>query len=77
MRLILNQKLTPGGGLAKFQEQLKGLGQQLGLNGTIVVFVPTANQSAVLRNHPCHNNYHSSSRIKIPTSVLPPHRRLP
>ena len=42
----LNQKLAPGGGLANFQEQLKGLGQQLGLNGTIVVFVPTANQSA-------------------------------
>jgi len=42
----LNQKLAPGGSLANFQEQLKGLGQQLGLNGTIVVFVPTANQSA-------------------------------
>jgi cytoskeletal protein RodZ len=32
----LNQKLTPSGGLAKFQEQLKGLGQQLGINGTIL-----------------------------------------
>jgi hypothetical protein len=42
----LNQKLAPGGSLANFQEQLKGLGQQLGLNGTIVVFVPTAIQSA-------------------------------
>ena len=42
----LNQKLAPGGSLANFQEQLKGLGHQLGLNGTIVVFVPTANQSA-------------------------------
>src|SRR3954470_9950588 len=46
----LNQKLTPSGGLAKFQEQLKGLGQQLGLNGTIVVFVPTANQSAAAQS---------------------------
>ena len=31
----LTQKLTPGGSLANFQEQLKGLGQQLGLNGTL------------------------------------------
>src|SRR3954463_1701068 len=46
----LNQKLAPGGGLANFQEQLKGLGQQLGLNGTIVVFVPTANQSAAAQS---------------------------
>src|SRR3954470_15788957 len=46
----LNQKLAPGGSLANFQEQLKGLGQQLGLNGTIVVFVPTANQSAAAQS---------------------------
>src|SRR3954447_17391152 len=46
----LNQKLAPGGSLAKFQEQLKGLGQQLGLNGTIVVFVPTAIQSAAAQS---------------------------
>ena len=46
----LNQKLAPGGSLAKFQEQLKGLGQQLGLNGTIVVFVPSANQSAAAQS---------------------------
>jgi len=32
----LAQKLAPGGSLAKFQEQLKGLGQQLGLNGTLL-----------------------------------------
>ena len=31
----LTQKLAPGGSLANFQEQLKGLGQQLGLNGTL------------------------------------------
>jgi hypothetical protein len=32
----LSQKLAPGGSLANFQEQLKGLGQQLGLNGTLL-----------------------------------------
>jgi len=32
----LTQKLAPGGGLANFQGQLNGLGQQLGLNGTIL-----------------------------------------
>jgi cytoskeletal protein RodZ len=32
----LNQKLAPGGGLANFQGQLNGLGQQLGLNGTVL-----------------------------------------
>src|SRR3954469_7703325 len=32
----LNQKLAPGGGLANFQGQLNGLGQQLGINGTIL-----------------------------------------
>ena len=32
----LAQKLAPGGSLANFQEQLKGLGQQLGLNGTLL-----------------------------------------
>src|SRR3954464_5706859 len=46
----LNQKLAPGGSLANFQEQLKGLGQQLGIKGTIVVFVPTANQSAAAQS---------------------------
>src|SRR4051795_12284468 len=32
----LTQKLAPGGSLANFQGQLNGLGQQLGLNGTIL-----------------------------------------
>lgn len=32
----LAQKLAPGGSLANFQEQLKGLGQQIGLNGTLL-----------------------------------------
>jgi cytoskeletal protein RodZ len=32
----LTQKLAPGGGLANFQGQLNGLGQQLGMNGTIL-----------------------------------------
>jgi cytoskeletal protein RodZ len=32
----LTQKLAPGGSLAKFQGQLNGLGQQLGINGTIL-----------------------------------------
>jgi hypothetical protein len=32
----LNQKLAPGGSLANFQGQLNGLGQQLGINGTIL-----------------------------------------
>jgi|SwirhisoilCB2_FD_contig_101_153922_length_861_multi_2_in_0_out_0_1 hypothetical protein len=32
----LTQKLAPGGGLANFQGQLNGLGQQLGINGTIL-----------------------------------------
>jgi len=32
----LAQKLTPGGSLANFQEQLKGLGLQVGLNGTLL-----------------------------------------
>jgi len=48
----LNQKLAPGGSLANFQEQLKGLGQQLGLNGTIVVFVPNANPGAAAQSSP-------------------------
>jgi cytoskeletal protein RodZ len=32
----LTQKLAPGGSLANFQGQLNGLGQQLGINGTIL-----------------------------------------
>jgi uncharacterized protein YidB (DUF937 family) len=32
----LAKKLVPGSSLANFQEQLKGLGQQLGLNGTLL-----------------------------------------
>jgi len=32
----LAKKLAPGSSLANFQEQLKGLGQQLGLNGTLL-----------------------------------------
>jgi len=32
----ISSELAPGGSLAKFQEQLKGLGQQLGLNGTLL-----------------------------------------
>ena len=32
----LTQNLAPDGSLANFQEQLKGLGQQLGINGIIV-----------------------------------------
>jgi cytoskeletal protein RodZ len=32
----LTQKLAPGGSLANFQGQLNGLGQQLGMNGTIL-----------------------------------------
>lgn len=32
----LNQKLAPGGSLANYQEQLKGLGQQIGINGTLL-----------------------------------------
>ena len=32
----LAQKLAPGGSLANFQEQLKGLGLQVGLNGTLL-----------------------------------------
>jgi hypothetical protein len=42
--------LASGGSLANFQEQLKGVGQQLGLNGPIIVFVPTANQSAAAQS---------------------------
>jgi hypothetical protein len=32
----LNQKLAPGGTLSNFQQQLKGLGQQLGVNETLL-----------------------------------------
>jgi ABC-type bacteriocin/lantibiotic exporter with double-glycine peptidase domain len=32
----LAKQLAPGSSLANFQEQLKGLGQQLGLNGTLL-----------------------------------------
>jgi hypothetical protein len=69
----LNQKLTPSGGLAKFQEQLKGLGQQLGLNGTIVVFVPTANQSAAAQSSssqqlPQQQQQNQNTNISLATS---------
>jgi len=32
----LTQKLAPGGSLANYQQQLKGLGQQLGVNETLL-----------------------------------------
>src|SRR6476469_7245459 len=32
----LTQKLAPGGSLANYQQQLKGLGQQLGVNGPVL-----------------------------------------
>jgi len=69
----LNQKLAPGGSLANFQEQLKGLGQQLGLNGTIVVFVPTANQSAAAQSSssqqlPQQQQQNQNTNISLATS---------
>ena len=69
----LNQKLAPGGSLANFQEQLKGLGHQLGLNGTIVVFVPTANQSAAAQSSssqqlPQQQQQNQNNNISLATS---------